>query len=413
MEALGGGWRKPVVTPEWFTAWFRHYGEHKTPSVVVSRAPGGAVQGIFPLARSLRGRPISLRFAGANLGDHFHPLADDGEGVTLSRLAGAFLEQQPGASTIVLDNVDAAATWWRALAAGFRRPLVTSAYRHSTLPRIDLGDTTWEEFLAARSRNFRSQVRRRERRLEREHGLRFRRTTDAGQVAQDMQTFYRLHDARWRERGGSSLNSPTARAFHTDFAAAALQRGWLRLWFLEADGDDVAAWYGWRLGDRYPTTLPASRRSGRIETSATCCFRTQYEARLRRGRSSRPADGRGGLQVAFCDLPAAGVHGVPHPAASPRAHASRGGAFRLAGREAVARADPPRDTSPRSRTAWGTLTLMSRAPGRLAASGRLRLPSADERRDAGRLGLDRVGMRELEAAPDQGSAQLLVRRDPG
>ena len=247
--AEGGG--NAFVTPEWFTAWFRHYGEHKTPSVVVSRAPGGAVQGIFPLARSLRGRPISLRFAGANLGDHFHPLADDGEGVTLSRLAGAFLEQQPGASTIVLDNVDAAATWWRALAAGFRRPLVTSAYRHSTLPRIDLGDTTWEEFLAARSRNFRSQVRRRERRLEREHGLRFRRTTDAGQVAQDMQTFYRLHDARWRERGGSSLNSPTARAFHTDFAAAALQRGWLRLWFLEADGDDVAAWYGWRLGDRY------------------------------------------------------------------------------------------------------------------------------------------------------------------
>ena len=33
--------------------------------------------------------------------------------------------------------------------------------------------------------------------------------------------------------------------------AAALERDWLRLWFLELDGEPVASWYGWRLGDRY------------------------------------------------------------------------------------------------------------------------------------------------------------------
>jgi CelD/BcsL family acetyltransferase involved in cellulose biosynthesis len=36
-----------------------------------------------------------------------------------------------------------------------------------------------------------------------------------------------------------------------DFAAAALERGWLRLWLLEVDGEPIAAWYGWRLGGRY------------------------------------------------------------------------------------------------------------------------------------------------------------------
>ncbi len=42
-----------------------------------------------------------------------------------------------------------------------------------------------------------------------------------------------------------------ARAFHSDFAAVALERGWLRLWILEVDGAPIAAWYGWRLGSRY------------------------------------------------------------------------------------------------------------------------------------------------------------------
>ena len=39
--------------------------------------------------------------------------------------------------------------------------------------------------------------------------------------------------------------------FHADFTAAALERGWLRLWLMEVDGESVAAWYGWRLGERY------------------------------------------------------------------------------------------------------------------------------------------------------------------
>ena len=41
------------------------------------------------------------------------------------------------------------------------------------------------------------------------------------------------------------------RAFHRDFAAAALERGWLRLWLVEVEGRAVAAWYGWRLGPVY------------------------------------------------------------------------------------------------------------------------------------------------------------------
>jgi CelD/BcsL family acetyltransferase involved in cellulose biosynthesis len=56
----------------------------------------------------------------------------------------------------------------------------------------------------------------------------------------------RLHDAHWGER--SRAFGPERRAFHLDFAGAALERGWLRLWTLEVDGRAVAAWLGYRFG---------------------------------------------------------------------------------------------------------------------------------------------------------------------
>ena len=66
-----------------------------------------------------------------------------------------------------------------------------------------------------------------------------------------MRMYFHLHDKRFADRGGSSLSAERTRSFHREFAAAALEQGWLRLWFLELDGLPAAAWYGWRLGERY------------------------------------------------------------------------------------------------------------------------------------------------------------------
>jgi CelD/BcsL family acetyltransferase involved in cellulose biosynthesis len=56
---------------------------------------------------------------------------------------------------------------------------------------------------------------------------------------------FALHGARW---GRASEFSGPAQQFHRDFAAQALERGWLRLWLLELDGAPAAAWYGFRFG---------------------------------------------------------------------------------------------------------------------------------------------------------------------
>lgn len=260
LEALAGDWRRlaeargsAFLTPEWCLAWLRHYGRGARPALAVIRGADGALAGLLPLALSER-RPGGgvLRFAGYNVGDRLEPVAaPGGEGTVVRAAAGALAGLGRRWTTLVLDNVDAGAPWCGELLRAWPRRLAAHRMREAVLPYVSLEGLDWDAYLARRSRNFRSQLGRRTRALEREHDLRFRRTAEAALVAGDLERFFRLHDARWAGRGGSSSASATARAFHADFAAAALERGWLRLWFLELDGEDVAAWYGWRVGGRY------------------------------------------------------------------------------------------------------------------------------------------------------------------
>jgi CelD/BcsL family acetyltransferase involved in cellulose biosynthesis len=104
--------------------------------------------------------------------------------------------------------------------------------------------SSWDEYLASRSSNFRGQVRRRERKLAREHDLSYR-LSDRDSLDGDFETLVRLHEARWGEASAGAFRGPL-KDFHREFAGHALERGWLRLWTMEVDGQAVAAWYGFR-----------------------------------------------------------------------------------------------------------------------------------------------------------------------
>jgi CelD/BcsL family acetyltransferase involved in cellulose biosynthesis len=108
-------------------------------------------------------------------------------------------------------------------------------------PTVSL-DGGWDGYLARRSANFRQQLRRRERQLRDAHNVRFRLTDDPVRLQDDLTVLFALHRARWAERSAFLRFE----AFHREFAAAALERRWLRLWLLELDGRPAAAWYGFR-----------------------------------------------------------------------------------------------------------------------------------------------------------------------
>lgn len=258
LEALDGieaEWRplaelrgNAFITPEWFRAWWGAYGEGHRPAVVVARDRGGAIAGVLPLVRS-QGRPRLLRFAGANLGDLFHPAAREADEEAVAVAARTALDAA-GESTIVLDYAPASGTWPQALASGGRCRFSEIEQRRADLPFVAT-EGTWEDYLGTRSKKFRKRLRYLERSLSREHRVGVREVRESGELEAAFARFFELHDKRFGERGGSSLASPAARAMHKEFMAAVLEQGWLRLRFLEVDGRAVASLYGWRLGPRY------------------------------------------------------------------------------------------------------------------------------------------------------------------
>jgi CelD/BcsL family acetyltransferase involved in cellulose biosynthesis len=259
LERHAAAWRElavgrgnAFVTPEWFRSWLEHYGETATVWVAAVHADDGTLLGLMPFAIAGGGLMGSARVAGSILADYGHPVADQADEATVAgRAVGALAEAEPSWATLVLDNVDADADWWRGLPGPGGAELRRRVRSESVSPFATLGQASFDDYLGARSASFRKQLRRLDRRLEREAAIELRQTGTAAELDADLATFFRLHFARWSERGGSSLAAGSARAFHESFAAAALAAGWLRLLVLEADGEPIAAFYGWRVGDRY------------------------------------------------------------------------------------------------------------------------------------------------------------------
>jgi CelD/BcsL family acetyltransferase involved in cellulose biosynthesis len=222
-------------TWEWASVWWRHYGEGRRPLTASLRDGGGEAVAILPLYLGFE-RPVRVaRFIGHGAGDELGPVCPPEE-----TRAGPAL-------------ADAAGLGWDVLLAerlpgdGHAALLRGRVLGREASPVIALDGASWDDYLASRSSNFRSQVRRKERKLVREHGLTYRLSDDPGRLAADLDTLFELHEARWAGDSSGALAGARV-AFHRDFAALAQERGWLRLWLAEIEGRAVAAWYGFRFG---------------------------------------------------------------------------------------------------------------------------------------------------------------------
>ena len=247
------------MTPEWFEAARATYGDRQRAAALAVR-DGSRLLGVLPLVVTGR-RPRALRFAGFAFGDRFHPASLPADERRVAHAAGAWLRGQARfPRTLVADNADDAMGWFAALAEG--AGLVGRDGVLRAAPVIEAAHGSYATFLSGRSAKLRQGLGRKLRGLERTGTVVLRRTGSAAELPGDLDRLFALHDLRWDERGGSSLAGERARGFQRTLAAAALERGWLRLWFLEVDATPRAAVYGWRLGHRtsfYLSGLDAAR----------------------------------------------------------------------------------------------------------------------------------------------------------
>jgi len=223
-------------TPEWATTWWRHFGAGRRLLATECRSREGRLVAVLPLYL-WRGKPLRVvRLVGHHAGDQLGPvcLARDRRAVA-EALAAVLADCD--ADIFVGEQMACAEGWGGLLSA---KTLVREGS-----PILRLEEPDWEAFLASCSRNLRSQIRTRERKLMRTHEVRYRMTASRSELEADLDTLFALHRLRWQ---GQPTSFMTAESFHREFAACALERGWLRLWFLEIDSVPRAAWYGFRFG---------------------------------------------------------------------------------------------------------------------------------------------------------------------
>ncbi len=218
------------ATPEWLLLWWEHFGLDRELLLTAGRGADGRLEAILPFY-AWRTRPLRIvRALGHGAGDELGPIGERTvAGPALARWAEnerfdlLLAEQLPGEG-------------WQAFLPGAR------LLSRGGSPVLTFDGLTWKELLASKSRNFREQVGRRTRALERDHDVHYRLVTGPDGLDESLDTFFRLHGLRW---GPRSIIARTAQ-FQRDFAAVAAERGWLRLWLLSLDGRPAAAWLGFR-----------------------------------------------------------------------------------------------------------------------------------------------------------------------
>lgn len=227
-------------TWEWATAWMGHLGKDERPAVLGCRDPDGRLVAILPLCVDYE-RPLKVvRLIGHGPADELGPIcAREHMSAAVEALVGRLAERSERSTVFLAERLSDSYDWHRTLRG--------VELGREPSPIVEVAGQDWDGYLAARSSNFRSQVRRKERKLIREHGLAYRLCDDPDRLVDDMRSLFALHRSRWGPGGSDVFTGPLGE-FHQEFAALALERGWLRLWLAEADGRPVAGWYGFRYG---------------------------------------------------------------------------------------------------------------------------------------------------------------------
>jgi dTDP-4-amino-4,6-dideoxygalactose transaminase/CelD/BcsL family acetyltransferase involved in cellulose biosynthesis len=222
------------ATPEWTECWARHFLRGRPLSLLAFRSAGGRLVAVLPLYE-LCARPLRvLRVAGHGPGEDLGPVCAAADRVRVARALPGALDRL-GAQLVLAEQISREPGW--SALTGAR------VLRTEGSPVVGFDGLSWEELLGRRSRGLRKELRRQQAGLERGHAVRYRLGGGTPEeLERDLDTLFGLHAARWRH---DSRFLDDAR-FHRDFAAVARERGWLRLWFLEADGRAVAASYGFR-----------------------------------------------------------------------------------------------------------------------------------------------------------------------
>ncbi len=248
-EALAPEWDQlavacslPLCAPGWMLAWWRHLAPASSAIRIVAVRDSGRLIGLAPwfVQAGQNGR-VDVRFLGAELSDRVDILCSPGrEQEVVRALRDALRRVTPRPDLVAFEAVPVGSHWTRRLAGGWPGRARLARYRNSAYPApaVELPSGPPEAWMAGRSSNFRSQMGRLRRRLQKGGGE-VRQIRDPAEIDNAVDVLLALHASRWEGRAESNLTRSGVAELLRE-AARDLGPERMRLWAAELDGELIS-----------------------------------------------------------------------------------------------------------------------------------------------------------------------------
>lgn len=239
-DALAVASARPFCAPAWQLAWWRNAAPDRALLRVVLVRDRGDLAGIAPMYAERSGgwryralaAPICARMA---------PLSAPGrEPEVAAAIARGLAESDPRPSAVLLEGLEQDSPWPALLAAGWpgRGAVVLDDF-DNVAPTLGLDGRDFEAWLASKSSNFRSNMRRNRRQLDKAGARSY--VSSGAELGRDLPEFMRLHRARMDPKGGSDALLPGVAEMLAEAGERLEPQGRFRLWSIEVEGSVISA----------------------------------------------------------------------------------------------------------------------------------------------------------------------------
>jgi CelD/BcsL family acetyltransferase involved in cellulose biosynthesis len=247
LEGLAGDWdalavacARPLSAPAWLLAWWRAMAPPGALLRALAVHEGERLVGLAPFMAVHDGGLVAYRpLGGEDMGIRNTPLAEPGMEIPVARaLAAALARSAPRPDVVHLDQVDVTSPWPLLLSRAWPGlfPPRRERLRTASAPTLHLEAPSYEEWLAAKSSNFRQRLRRDARKLA-ERGAVTAMVATPEELERALEDFQRLHGGRWGEE--SPLAGEAGHRMMLEAGRALLPEERFRVWTITAEGATI------------------------------------------------------------------------------------------------------------------------------------------------------------------------------
>jgi CelD/BcsL family acetyltransferase involved in cellulose biosynthesis len=225
-------------------SWWRNAAPKGAELRVAIAAAGDELLGLAPFfVHYGRGDLVIYRLLGSGKSMPMEILAREGWERNLApRFAHLLRDGWPRPDVVSFDGISTWSAWPEMLTKEW--PQSQEPWLHRDVsrpsPTVHVGGKSYDQWFESKTRNFRQQMRRAQRQLEK-RGAVTRLVTDPAELKPKLDEFARLHHQRWVDRGGSNALNRKIEAMLLDAGREMMSSERFQLWTIEVDGKDISS----------------------------------------------------------------------------------------------------------------------------------------------------------------------------